>query len=418
MLSIGKINAANRNYHQLQVADGREDYYAGHGEAPGRWAGRVAAELGLSGELTREGHAALVDGRDPATDEALLQRGPNSTVLAYDLTFSAPKSVSVLFAVADDEVSGALVDAHEAATAAALDHLERCACQVRRGHGGHERQDADGFLGAVYRHRMSRARDPQLHTHVVVANAARGSDGRWSALDGQRLYHHAKAAGYLYEAQLRAEVRERLPWAEWGPVHKGIAELEGVPEPVRNHFSQRRQAIEEWLEQNGRDGRQSAEKAALATREAKEEYVDTPSWRAEVRARAAEHGLGRVELAELGQAIPEPPTEADAPALSARLSGPQGLTERRNAFSERDALCEWAAAHAQGASVVDVERATARYLAGGEVHRLEDGDLHTTEDLLACESQVIDGAARPRARAPAASTPRPSRRRSTATGGR
>ena len=416
MLSIGKINAANRNYHQLQVADGREDYYAGHGEAPGRWAGRVAAELGLAGELTREGHAALVDARDPQTGDSLVERGPNSTVLAYDLTFSAPKSVSVLYAIADDRVSGALIDAHEAAAAAALGHLERCACQVRRGHGGHERQDADGFLAAAYRHRMSRARDPQLHTHFVVCNAARGSDGRWSALDGQRLYHHAKAAGYLYEAQLRAEVRARLEWAEWGPVHKGIAELEGVPEPVRNHFSQRRQAIEEWLEHNGRDGRQSAEKAALATREAKQGYVDTPSWRAEVRARAAEHGLGGVELAELAQAVPEAPTGPHAPALSARLSGPEGLTERRNAFSERDALCEWAAAHGQGASVTEVERATANYLAGGEVHRLADGDLHTTEDLLACERTIIEGAAT--ARAPAASTRPRSGRRSNATGDR
>ena len=394
MLSIGKVTAHNRDYHERQVAQGRDDYYAGHGEAPGRWAGRVAAELGLAGELDREGHAALVDARDPNTGEALLERGANSTVLAYDLTFSAPKSVSVLFAVADDAVSGALVDAHEAAAAAALGHLERCACQVRRGHGGHERQDADGFLGAAYRHRMSRARDPQLHTHFVVCNAARGTDGRWSALDGQRLYDRAKAAGYLYEAQLRAEVRERLPWAEWGRVHKGIADLNGVPDATRNHFSQRRQDIEEYLAKHGRSGRQSAEKAALATREAKQGDVDTPSWRADTRARAAEHGLGRAELAELARALPAPPTGPDAPTLSARLSGPEGLTERRNAFSERDALCEWAAAHSQGASVSEVERATARYLAGGEVHRLADGDLHTTEDLLASERQIVDGAAR------------------------
>ena len=88
-----------------------------------------------------------------------------------------------------------------------------------------------------------------------------------------------------------ADALARLEWAEWGPVHKGIAELEGVPQPTRSHFSQRRQAIEEWLDEHGRDGRQSAEKAALATREAKQGYVDTPSWRAEIRARAAEHGF-------------------------------------------------------------------------------------------------------------------------------
>ena len=395
MLSIGKVTAASRNYHQLQVADGREDYYAGQGEAPGRWAGAVAHELELTGELTREGHQALVAARDPRTGEPLGERVGESKVLAYDLTFSAPKSVSVLFAVGDDELSGALVEAHEAAAAAALEHLEREACAVRRGHGGTERQDADGFLAAAYRHRMSRARDPQLHTHLVVCNAARGSDGRWSALDGQRLYRQAKAAGYLYEAQLRVEVRTRLPWVEWGPVRKGIAEIEGVPAGVLRHFSRRRQAIEEWLADNGRDGRRSAEKAALATREAKGGYVDTPGWRADVRAQAAEHGLGRAELEDLeGRAIREAPAALDAAALAERLSGPDGLTCHRNAFAQRDALCEWAAAHGQGASVQDVELATAGYLAGPDVVALGEEDLHTTEDLLACERQIVDGALR------------------------
>jgi len=65
----------------------------------------------------------------------------------------------------------------------------------------------------------------------------------------------------------RAEVRERLPWAEWGPVHKGIADLNGVSDATRKHFSQRRQDIEEYLAKHGRSGRQSAEKAALARRE-------------------------------------------------------------------------------------------------------------------------------------------------------
>ena len=393
MLSIGKITAANRDYHQQQIARGRDDYYAGHGEAPGQWVGQMAAELGLAGEIDGAGHAALVDARGPDTDESFVKRDGRSTVLAFDLTFSAPKSVSVLYAAADDETSRELVEAHEAAAAAALSHLEREACGVRRGYNGRDKLDADGFYAAAYRHRMSRARDPQLHTHFVVANAARAGS-RWSALDGYRIHQHAKSAGYLYQTQLRAEVCERLPWVEWGPVRKGAAEIEGVGPEVRAPFSRRRQEIVQHLAENGRDGRQSAEKAALATRGAKEGSVDTPSWRADVRARAAEHGLGEAELAELaGREAPQRAV-VDVAALTERLSGPEGLTERRNAFSERDALCEWAAAHDQGASVADVEQKTARYLTGSEVHALSDADLHTTEDLLACERQVIDGAAR------------------------
>jgi hypothetical protein len=137
-------------------------------------------------------------------------------VAAFDLTFSAPKSVSVLFAVGDGVLGRALVEAHEAAVDAAVGYVEREACRVRRGRGGVRREVGEGFVAAAYRHRMSRAEDPQLHTHVVAANMARGEDGRWTALDGTPLYRHAKAAGFLYQAHLRAAVRERLPWALGG----------------------------------------------------------------------------------------------------------------------------------------------------------------------------------------------------------
>ena len=66
-----------------------------------------------------------------------------------------------------------------------------------------------GFVAAAFRHRSSRAGDPLLHTHVVVANATQAADGRWTALDGRELYRHAKTAGYLYQAALRAELSRR-----------------------------------------------------------------------------------------------------------------------------------------------------------------------------------------------------------------
>ena len=81
---------------------------------------------------------------------------------------------------------------------------------VRRGKGGERVERAGGLIAAAYRHRMSRALDPQLHTHVVAANLARGSDGRFTALHGAPLYRAAKTAGFLYQAHLRALVSERL----------------------------------------------------------------------------------------------------------------------------------------------------------------------------------------------------------------
>ena len=194
--------------------------------------GAGAAALGLNGEVEAEAFGALIAGRDPSSGEVLRSASGRDRVCSLDLTFSAPKSVSVLFAIADEPTSRSLVEAHEEAVAAAVGYLEREACRVRRGHAGRIELPADGFVAAAYRHRMSRAGQPQLHTHVVAANLARGSDGRWSALHGYPIFQHAKAAGSLYQAHLRAAVRERLPWAQWGEVHKGMAELDGVPTGV------------------------------------------------------------------------------------------------------------------------------------------------------------------------------------------
>ena len=117
----------------------------------------------------------------------------------FDLTFSAPKSVSVLFGVGDDEMRAAIQDAHDQAVREALGYVEREAGVTRRGAGGAAAIAGRGLIAAAFRHRTSRAGDPQLHTHVLVANLVLGADGRWSTLDGRRIYAHAKTAGYLYE---------------------------------------------------------------------------------------------------------------------------------------------------------------------------------------------------------------------------
>ena len=226
MLSIGKLTVEQSRYYERQVAQGRDDYYSGRGESRGRWTGSGAETIGLGGRVDDDGFMALMDGRDPATGERLKRVGGRSRVAAFDLTFSAPKSVSVLFAIGEPGLAGELVEAHESAVGAALGYLEREACRVRRGRGGVRREVGEGFVAAAYRHRMSRAEDPQLHTHVVAANMARGTDGRWTALDATAIYQHAKAAGFLYQAHLRAAVRERLPWVRWGPVNNGMAEIE------------------------------------------------------------------------------------------------------------------------------------------------------------------------------------------------
>jgi conjugative relaxase-like TrwC/TraI family protein len=113
MLSIGKIRSGQEAYYSRQVAAGRDDYYSGKGEAPGEWSGRGAAELGLAGEVDADDFRALMGALDPKDGAALVDGRGGSSVAAFDLTFSAPKSVSVLYAIGDDRTSRALRDAHD-----------------------------------------------------------------------------------------------------------------------------------------------------------------------------------------------------------------------------------------------------------------------------------------------------------------
>jgi len=210
----------------------------------------------------------------------------------------------------------------------------------------------------------------------VVANLTRGRDGKWGALHAYPAYQHAKAAGCAYEAQLRFAIRARLAWVEWGPVRNGIAEITGVPKGVLEEFSRRRRQILEWVAAHGEsDAGRRNENAVLATRPRKTEEIDTPSWRAEARARAAEHGFGTDELRELAageldvaaaavtdgagrQAAYGAGGEAALEAeLGHELAGPYGLTRMRNTFAVRHAIEEVAGAARQGAAIAEVEAA-------------------------------------------------------------
>ena len=176
----------------------------------------------------------------------------------------------------------------------------------------------EGLIAAAYLHRMSRSLDPQLHTHVVAANLTRGPDGRFTALHGAPLYRAAKTAGYLYQAQLRATISDRLG-LEWGEVRNGAAELAGVPAEILAEFSKRRQEMLRAAELGGisLDTKAGGEAAALATRERKQYGIDTHTWREEVQARAAELGFGREEIAELLERRPRTPRAR--PARARRL---------------------------------------------------------------------------------------------------
>jgi len=264
MLSIGKLGASGgAQYYLDKVANSVDDYYLGRGEAPGHWIGAMSEQLGLQGPVDAEALSNLLAGMS-ASGEVLGARLSSERRPGYDLTFSAPKGVSLLWAFGPSPIQANVSDAHDRAVAAVLDQLSTEACFVRRGSGGRQLMEAHGFIGAAFRHRTSRAADPQLHTHVVVPNLVQGADGRWSAPDGRHLYAWKKTAGTLYQSALRAELSPL--GLRWQVGRNGLGEVSGIPKAVLRFFSKRRVDIESAMEQRGLTSSKSAEGAALATR--------------------------------------------------------------------------------------------------------------------------------------------------------
>lgn len=389
MLSIGKLTGpASERYYVSKVAQGLDDYYAGRGEAPGRWAGWATDLLmETDQDVTPEQLGAMLRGQSPTTGE-VLGNPSRRTVSGFDLTFRAPKSVSLVFGLADQPIALAARDAHDAAVRDALGYLERNACWTRRGTNGTEHLRGSGFLAAAFRHRTSRAGDPTLHSHVVVANATQAA-GRWSTLDGRQLYRHAKTAGYLYQATLRAELTRNLG-VEWEAVHNGVADISGIPRDVIEHFSQRRAAILEHMAERGEHSARAAQIATLATRERKETIAPLDRLRDEWRARAAEHGFVRRDLDALldrpGRLMPEAAShDGDLPELTRQSS----TFDRRHvlqAFAERaSAVAPAAELEANADAWLDSSRAVALE----PVRRPSDLQRHSTPEMIAIEQQLM-----------------------------
>lgn len=246
MLSSAKIGRSSWRYYQRTVAGGACEYYAEHGDAPGRWHGSGLAQLGLTaGAEVQERELEALFGRalSPTTGAALGSPWRADAVTGYDLTFSAPKSVSTLWALGDARTMTAIDAAHAAAVNAALGYLETHASLSRRGRDGVEQIESAGFAAALFDHRTSRTGDPQLHTHALVVNKVRCTDGAWRALDGHEIFHHKKSAGVIYQTALRAELSALLP-VSFGPVSEhGQAEIAGVPEELMTAWSSRTSAV-------------------------------------------------------------------------------------------------------------------------------------------------------------------------------
>jgi conjugative relaxase-like TrwC/TraI family protein len=396
MVSVGKLSAGQARYYLDQaggpvtaagaLTSGVEDYYLGGPEAAGRWLGRGAQALGLDGRVQDDALHSILAGDSP-TGEILRTRG---SVAGFDVTFSAPKSVSVLCGIGDPATQAAIHDAHARAVREAFVYFERSTAFARRGAGGAETVRGDGLVAAAFVHRTSRSGDPQLHTHVLVANLVRAEDGRWSALDGRLVYAHARTAGFLYQAALRAELT-RMLGVEWTPVSKGSAEIHGVLDRVIRAFSRRRAEIEAAMELHGSRGRHAAQVAALDTRRAKDRALRPEQLAPEWRLRAARLGLNEARIERLLGRDTLAPTAWDQAFVE--LAAPTGLTQNESTFGRREvlqALCQRAG---QGATVQELERAADAFLRSPVVVPLANGQRverrYSTLELVETEQRTV-----------------------------
>jgi Ti-type conjugative transfer relaxase TraA len=387
------------NYYLGIVADGQEEYYTGAGEAPGRWMGGGIAHLRLSGEVESAILRELLAGNNPLNGDQLgIRNGASGRVAGFDLTFSAPKSVSLLYGLGSPDQATAVKDAHDQAVTDGLTYLERHATSARRDAGGTRRMSANGLLGAAFDHRTSRAGDPQLHTHVLVANLVLGFDGRWSAPDARLLYFHARTAGFVYQASLRAGLVESLG-VRFGPVSRGSAEIADLDPGLLRAFSTRRAEIEKYLAVHGESSRKAAELAALATRSAKslagEPDGNAIHLRDYWRQQATELGFDPADLFNnLGPARAVELSDTLSDQLERNLIAPWGLTEKESTFERRDVVRVIAENLPEGGYLDQIDGLADRVLARADVvplpSRGRGGErLQTTTELLGVEAELL-----------------------------
>ena len=395
MLSIGASPAQGSAYYE---EDGYYAKYDPRHKSASAWAGRGAAELGLEGAVEADVFQAVLAGEVPdGSGRRLGRRGKDGEIHhrpGRDLTFSAPKSVSLAALVGGDE---RIIGAHEHAVGAALAWVEGNAAETRVQDPETRRMvrvRGQEIVAATFRHDTSRNLDPQLHTHAVLANMVRGEDRKWRTMANEGLYEGQKLIGMLYRSELARNLTE-LGYGIEKTHADGRFEIAGVSRGVIEAFSTRRAEIEAAMEERGlgatAENPRIAERAALMTR-AKKRDVDRDALRGVWERQAADLGFDAKGLAREAASKAAPGLDATArepagrePAAEAVAWAMEHLSEREAVFARAD-LFAAALAHAPGrVTMAEAEREVAALENGGALHAVS---LPAAEDALATDRTV------------------------------
>jgi len=377
----------------------KDNYYTEHqGLEESEWFGKGAEELGFEGKVDKqkffETLAGEVDGqrlgkyvRNEETGEKEREHRPGT-----DMTFSAPKSVSLL---AEVHGSVEIREAHEGAVKAALGYVERELAQTRQMEDGAlESVKTGNLVVAMFRHNTSRDLDPQTHTHAIIMNATRREDGEWRSLTNDEIYKAQRIIGAIYTGEL-ADRLQALGYELRRTDDRGNFEIAGVTREQIEHFSQRRAGIEAALAARGLDidsatARQK-EDATLNTR-ARKVDVDHMELINDWKQRAKEVGIDFDAIQS--QALAQ--RERGGVMRDDRLTGRAAMEFAAAHLIEREAVVSKAelmqAALEHGAGRVsprEVEKAFDKLEKEGHLVQLPDGN-YTTKKMLGSEMWALD----------------------------
>ena len=417
---------------------------------PGDWpvpaADRAKVRTEVAAEFFRAEHGREpVDARELAATIAKHSRPKTNAVAGYDLTFSPVKSVSVLWAIADPKTAAVIERAHQAAIKDALDFIESKALFTREGTNGVRQVDVRGLVATAFTHRDSRAGDPDLHTHVAVANKVQTLDGKWLAIDGRPLHKAVVSASETYNTALERHLVDALvvrfeERPSEGARKRPVREIVGVDPELNRRFSKRRLSVEDrrkvlaaaFQATHGRpptpvETIQLSQQATLETREAKHEPRSLAEQR-EAWNREAVEVLGtpqRVKQMVHGALNPKGAARSLADSawfakttdrIVATMEGARSTWQYWHVYAEAQRQVRAANVPTnQVAQVVDLlvsevldghsvsmarpwdtisEPAELRRADGASVYTQAGADLFTSSKVLAAEQRLVDAAGR------------------------
>lgn len=377
MLDITTITRTSIGAVVKYYADGADDYYSKDGQAS-QWSGKGAESLGLSGEVDQERFKAMLAGQLNETTQLrrVVKEGAKER-LGYDMTFSAPKGVSLQALVHGDH---RIVQAHDKAVQAAVQEAERLALVRSTQNGKTSIQHTDNLTVATFRHETSRAKDPELHTHAFVLNATQREDGQWRALTNDAIVNSLAHLGNVYKAELAKQLQEMDYQIRVD--RNGTFDLAHFSEEQIKTFSQRSGQIDAKLAEAGltRETASYAQRqtAALSTRQGKEAGVDRDELRKEWQQIASDAGIDFNSREWAGEGNRYQVDKNSAPTIDKALTVTENadrcvdfaiksLTER-NAIVTQYKLTESAINHGYGLlSAGDIQNALQRKIKSGEL---------------------------------------------------